>query len=147
MKVNVISGYFASAGLGLSVHEGYVDYFTSASDCDELIVLVQSDEWQRNKYGFNAIPVYRIIIGILHFIWSLQKHPKVTVLVNKEKTVANSLRDIRKRFPNDTIIFCKDGDRNIESLPFEEINAMKESVIDFKFFGNRKKASSKLLIA
>lgn len=62
-------------------------------------------------------------------------------MVNHNSNIAESLRYIATRY--DEVQFCKDGDRDYESLPQEEKEVLNECKnIQFKFLGNAKKASS-----
>lgn len=139
--VSVISGYFQAAYFGLDIHHGYIDYFTSAAkDADLLIVIVQSITQQYKKYGPLAKPLHSIIQNLVEWC-KLHLKCKVAVMVNHNDNIAESLRYLATRY--DEVQFCKDGDRDYESLPQEEKEVLNECKnIQFKFLGNAKKASS-----
>ena len=137
---NVISGYFQAAYFGVDKHPGYVDYLKSASDCDMLVVIVQSTTQQYKKYGPLAKPLHSIIQNIVEWC-KLNLKCKVAVMINHNDNIAESLRYIATRY--DEVQFCKDGDRDYESLPQEEKDVLNECKnIKFRFLGNAKKASS-----
>lgn len=144
--VSVISGYFQAAYFGVDRHEGYVDYFKSAaSDCDLLIVIVQSITEQYKKYGPLAKPLHTIIQNIIEWC-KLNLKCKVFVMINHQDNIAESLRYIASRY--NEIKFCKDGDRDFNSLPQEEKDVLNECKnIEFKFLGNSKKASSSEILS
>lgn len=142
---NVISGYFQAAYFGVDAHPGYVDYLNSASDCDILIIIVQSVSQQYKKYGPLAKPLHSIIQNLVEWC-KLHLKCKVAVMVNHNNNIAESLRYVATRY--DEVQFCKDGDRDYESLPQEEKDVLNECKnIKFKFLGNAKKASSSEIIA
>ena len=137
---NVISGYFQAAYFGVDKHPGYVDYLKSASDCDMLIVIVQSTTQQYKKYGPLAKPLHSIIQNIVEQC-KLNLKCKVAVMIKHNDNIAESLRYIATRY--DEVQFCKDGDRDYESLPQAEKDVLNECKnIKFRFLGNAKKASS-----
>lgn len=62
-------------------------------------------------------------------------------MINHNDNIAESLRYIAARY--DEVQFCKDGDRDYESLPQEEKDVLNECKnVKFRFLGNAKKASS-----
>lgn len=137
---NVISGYFQAAYFGLEKHPGYVDYLKSASDCDILVIIIQSITQQYKKYGHLAKPLHSIIQNIIEWC-KLNLECKAAVMINYQDNVAESLRYIATRY--DEVQFCKDGDRDYDSLPQEEKDVLNECKnIKFRFLGNAKKASS-----
>ena len=152
MATNIISGYFAAAGLpqGLCVHPGYVDYFTGAlqhNNPDKLIVIVQGDNMQRKKYGFSALPVYDIVKGIQNWYNSLEiSKPALYIIINRKPTISKTLKKIRKSLPDDELYLVKDSDRNVENMPSDELSALFDNDIKFTYLGNEKKASSGILI-
>lgn len=142
---NVISGYFQAASFGVDKHPGYVDYLKSASDCDLLIVIVQSITQQYKKYGPLARPLHSIIQNLVEWC-KLHLKCKVVVMINHQDNIADSLRYIASRY--EEVQFCKDGDRDFDSLPKEERDVLNECKnIKFKFLGNAKKASSSEILS
>lgn len=152
MVTNIISGYFAAAGLpqGLSSHSGYIDYFSGAiqhNNPDKLIVIVQSDTMQRKKYGFAALPVFDIVKGIQNWYNSLEiSKPALYIIINRKPTISKTLKKIRKSLPDDELYLIKDSDRNIENMPADELSALFDNDIKYIYLGNEKKASSGILI-
>ena len=144
--VSVISGYFQAAYFGLDIHHGYIDYFTSAAkDADLLIIIVQSVPQQYKKYGPLARPLHSIIQNLVEWC-KLNLKCKVVVMINHQDNIAESLRYIASRY--EEVQFCKDGDRDFDSLPKEEKDVLNECKnIKFKFLGNAKKASSSEILS
>lgn len=139
-SVNVVSGYFAA------LHEGHKEYIVDAAqDCDKLIIVVQDDKRQREKYGMNFVPSYSIVMAITvwwHFDLKMENKPEMNIIINHNENVANTLKAIRNSNRKSQIVFVKDGDRNYDSLPQEEKDIMIEKNIAFKYLGNSKIASS-----
>lgn len=137
--IAIVSGYFAT------FHEGHKQYLQSAinENPTELIVIVQDNKLQIEKYGINYVQVYTIVNKIQQWYNSLTNiNTKLCIRINHEKSVAKELYEIKKIYKDECVIFMKDGDRDLNNLPQEELNVMKENNIGYKFLGNKKIMSS-----
>ena len=135
MKVSVVSGGFDP------IHSGHIAYLNDAKEQgDILIVALNSDAWLTNKKGqpFMSFEERKTILENLSC---------VDEVIDFEDDVVgsciNGLVAIKKKYPNDNIIFCNGGDRNDSNIP-----EMSVSGIEFKFNvgGNDKKNSSSWIL-
>ena len=135
MNIVVVSGGFDP------IHSGHIIYFQSAKALgDKLIVALNSDEWLIRKKGKYFMPFYErktIIesIGIVDGVIDFED--------DEVGSCSKALEKIKIQYPDDKIIFCNGGDRNIGNIP-----EMDVSGIEFMFGigGNDKKNSSSWIL-
>ena len=135
MKIVVVSGGFDP------IHSGHIAYFKSAKKLgDKLIVALNSDEWLVNKKKkvFMNIEERRNILINLESVDEV-----ITFKDDKNGSCVDALEKIKKKYPNDRIIFCNGGDRNQKNIPEMIVDG-----IEFKFGvgGEDKKNSSSSLL-
>lgn len=116
--IAVVSGYFNP------VHVGHVRLIKAASrEGEHLIVIVNSDAQQLAKKG-------RIILSEsdrLEVVRALRDVDEAFVAIDADESVADSLSDVRRRYPDATITFCNGGDRSAtDRLPTRESEACRE---------------------
>lgn len=130
MKISVVSGGFDP------IHSGHIAYLKSAKEIsDYLIVALNSDEWLKDKKKKVFMPIEERK-NILMNIKSVDE--VVAFLDDDEGSCINALEEIKKKFPNDEIIFCNGGDRNKNNIP-----EMTVKNIDFRFgIGGKEKTNS-----
>lgn len=135
MKISVVSGGFDP------IHSGHIAYLDAASKLGEkLIVLLNSDEWLRDKKGHEFMPFNERQI-ILQSIKSVSE--VFDFKDDSEGSCINGLKKIQSLYPSDEIIFCNGGDRNKSNIP-----EMKVEGIQFVFGvgGNNKLNSSSWIL-
>lgn len=135
MKISIVSGGFDP------IHSGHIAYLKSAKKIsDYLIVALNSDKWIIDKKKKVFMPIEERK-NILMNIKSVDE--VVTFLDDDEGSCINALEEIKKKFPNDEIIFCNGGDRNQNNIP-----EMIVKNIDFRFGigGDEKTNSSSWLL-
>lgn len=134
-KIAVTSGGFDP------IHSGHIEYLNHAKKHgDKLVVLLNGDEWLKNKKGSFFMPFTerKIILESLTIV------DEVLNFEDDEKgSCINGLKDVQNRFPDSEVIFCNGGDRTKTNIPEMEL-----SDITFKFGvgGNYKKNSSSLIL-
>lgn len=105
MKRVIVSGYFNP------LHGGHLDMFEEARKLgDSLLVIVNNDEQALQKKG-------RIILdetNRVRLVKALSVVDEVTVSADKDRTVCQTLANVRKAYPNDELIFANGGDRDGE---------------------------------
>tara|TARA_B100000900_G_C20492258_1_gene680093 strand:- start:92 stop:868 length:777 start_codon:yes stop_codon:yes gene_type:complete len=135
MKISVVSGGFDP------IHSGHIDYLKSAKKIgDYLIVALNSDDWliKKKKKVFMSLQERMDILSNIRFV------DEVVLFDDDDKgSCIDALEKIKKKYPDDEIIFCNGGDRDKENIP--EMNVKN---IDFKFSvgGINKKNSSSWLL-
>ena len=140
MKIGIVSGYFAG------FHIGHKEYITQAlAESDKLYIILQSNKMLKKKYSENYVPpdVNEIKDNIEDFINGLSTTCSFEFEINNKKTIAKKLKKIAKEHKDDEVVFFKDGDRGLKSLPKKEIIALYKNNIRFRFFGNKKIDSSR----
>lgn len=119
MKIAVISGGFDP------IHSGHISYINAAAEFgDMLIVLLNSDDWLRQKKEKEFMPFHerKTILESL-------KNVDLVISFEDDRigSCINGLEKIQSQFPSDEIIFCNGGDRdsnNIPEMQLENINFM-----------------------
>tara|TARA_A100001011_G_scaffold386157_1_gene461457 strand:+ start:102 stop:872 length:771 start_codon:yes stop_codon:yes gene_type:complete len=130
MKISVVSGGFDP------IHSGHISYLKSAKKIsDYLIVVLNSDDWliKKKKSFFMPFKERENILLNLSFV------DEVMLFDDDERgSCINALEKIKKKYPQDSVIFCNGGDRNENNIPEMIVND-----IDFKFgVGGKKKQNS-----
>ena len=110
----IVSGYFNP------LHQGHLEYIHAAKiQCDCLIVIVNNDAQVKLKGStpFMDQNHRRLIVS------SLRDVDQAVIAVDTEKTVCQTLLEIRKKYPEDDLEFYNSGDRapvaNAESAEME----------------------------
>jgi len=98
----IVSGYFNP------LHVGHVRMMQAAhSLAGRLVVIVNNDEQQMLKKG-------RVIIGErdrMEVVAALRVADDVILSIDSDGSVRRTLAEIRRRFPDDRLIFANGGDR------------------------------------
>jgi cytidyltransferase-like protein len=135
MKISVVSGGFDP------IHSGHINYISAAKKMgDLLIVMLNSDEWLKDKKGKPFMP-FSERKQILENIKDVDK-----VIGFKDDQVGsciNGLEKIKSEYPNDTIIFCNGGDRKKDNIPEMQVQGIK---FEFGVGGNNKDNSSSWIL-
>lgn len=135
MRIAVVSGGFDP------IHSGHVSYLNSASKIsDFLIIALNSDAWliKKKKKVFMPFEERKNIL------MNIKSVDAVIDFEDDEKgSCIDALETIKKKYPNDTIIFCNGGDRNQDNIPEMEV---KNIHFEFGVGGNKKKNSSSWLL-
>ena len=108
MKINIVSGYFDP------IHDGHVEYFqTAKSSCDKLIVILNNEVQTTMKKGkpFMNENVRAKVTGAIRYV------DELIISVDKDRSVCETLRLIRKTHPNDELFFVNGGDRDVTNIP------------------------------
>ena len=135
MKISVVSGGFDP------LHSGHLDYFIEAKKISGyLIVLLNSDQWLKDKKGKPFMPFSerKTIIENLKMVDKVLDFED-----DHEGSCSKGLEKIKNLYPEDEIYFCNGGDRNKKNIPEEKINNIN---FIFNIGGATKKNSSSWLI-
>jgi len=134
-KIIVVSGGFDP------LHSGHIAYFRSAAELgDLLVVAVNSDQWLINKKQKYFMPFSERS----EIIKSLEMVDEVIDFEDDNiGSAISALKKIKKKYPNDKIIFCNGGDRKEDNIP-----EMKVEGIQFQFGvgGDHKMNSSSSIL-
>jgi len=135
MKISVVSGGFDP------IHSGHISYLKDAKSYGEiLIVALNSDNWLINKKGQNFLSFKerRIILQSLEFVDEV-----IDFDDDEMGSCINALKDLKKRYPSDEIIFCNGGDRTDENIPEMDIDGIS---FQFRVGGEDKLNSSSIIL-
>ena len=106
-KLVLVSGGFDP------IHSGHIYLIQEASQYGDVVILLNSDEWLREKKGKEFLPfVEREII-----MKSLKKVIDVLSFDDSDKTCVDGIRKAISKYPKYKIIFANGGDRNNETTP------------------------------
>ena len=95
------------------IHSGHIFLIQEASKYGDVILLLNSDKWLRDKKGREFLPfVEREII-----MKSLKNVIDVLSFDDSDRTCVDGISKAIKKYPNHKIIFANGGDRNNESTP------------------------------
>lgn len=119
------------------LHSGHISYLQAAKELgDELVVGINSDAWLQRKKGRNFMPASerRTIMQGLRCVDS------VIEFDDADNSARDAIRMVRRRHPNDQIIFANGGDRTDQNIPEMDVN---DANIRFVFgVGGFNKANS-----
>lgn len=134
MKIAVISGGFDP------LHSGHISYINAASSFGEkTIILLNSDNWLRNKKGKEFMPFQE-----RKTVLEAMKHvDSVISFEDDDGSCIKGLESIKEMYPDDHIIFCNGGDRNSGNIPEMEV---KDIEFCFGVGGSDKKNSSSWIL-
>ena len=119
--------YIVSGGFD-PIHEGHIEnILESKNNSDGVIALVNSDEWLCRKKGRNFMNFYTrsTIVGAIKGVID------VIAFDDSDNSACDGLRKARAKYPNDTLVFAKGGDRTADNIP--EIPVCKELGIEIKY--------------
>lgn len=133
--------YIVSGGFD-PIHEGHIAMIVdSAKKSDGVIVLANSDDWLCRKKGKNFYTFqtrYAILQNIKGVI-------DVLDFDDSDNSACDGIRKVRKKYPNDELVFANGGDRTKNNIP--EIPTCKECGVEIVFgVGGENKANSSSLI-
>lgn len=134
MKISIVSGGFDP------IHSGHIAYLKSSKKLSEyLIVALNSDDWliRKKKKVFMPFEERKNILINIECV------DEVLEFDDDDGSCISALEKIKKKFPDDDLIFCNGGDRNENNIP-----EMVVKNIDFKFGvgGKGKQNSSSWLL-
>ena len=98
------------------IHSGHIYLIQEASKYGDVIVLLNSDKWLREKKGmeFLSFAERETIMK------SLKNVIDVLSFDDSDKTCVDGIRKAIKKYPNHKIMFANGGDRNDKTSPDSE---------------------------
>ena len=131
MKIAVCSGGYDP------LHSGHLASFQAARMlADKLYVAVNSDDWLSRKKGKPFMP-----LGERVAVTSALDTPDALLLFDdSDDTAKDAIRQLRKNYPEATIVFANGGDRTSDNIPEMDID---DNNIEFVFgIGGEDKVNS-----
>ena len=135
-KIILISGGFDP------IHSGHIKLINDASKYGDVIVLLNSDEWLRNKKGkeFLSFDERKIIMKNIKGVID------VIEFDDSDKTCIDGIKKAKSLYKNNIIKFANGGDRNNETTPEKEFCDKNDIETLFGIGGNDKSNSSSWIL-
>ena len=133
-KVVIVSGYFDP------LHVGHIEYFKLAKEmADELVVIVNNAE----QCHLKKADEFMLEKDRLEIVYHLDMVDEAILSCDKDKSVCETIRMIKRMKPMDDLVFCNGGDRDASNSP--EVKVCSELGIEFtQGLGKKIRSSSEM---
>ena len=121
------------------IHSGHIALIQEAAKLGDVIVLLNSDAWLREKKGneFLSFKERKIIMN------SIKNVINVISFDDSDKSCLNGIKKALIKYPNHNIKFANGGDRNETTVPNQETIFCNENNIEILWgIGGNIKANS-----
>ena len=124
------------------IHSGHIKLINDANKYGDVIVLLNSDEWLRNKKGkeFLSFDERKIIMKNIKGVID------VIEFDDTDKTSIDGIKKAKSLYKNNVIKFANGGDRNNETTPEKEFCDKNNIETLFGIGGNDKSNSSSWIL-
>ena len=124
------------------IHSGHIKLINDANKYGDVIVLLNSDEWLRNKKGkeFLSFDERKIIMKNIKGVID------VIEFDDSDKTCIDGIKKVKSLYKNNIIKFANGGDRNNETTPEKEFCDKNDIETLFGIGGNDKSNSSSWIL-
>lgn len=95
------------------LHSGHIEYIKKARELGRVVVGVNSDAWLTRKKGQPFMPFDER----LNIIGNLKDVMMAIGFDDSDGSAKDAITQVRKLFPNNTIVFANGGDRTKENIP------------------------------
>jgi len=121
------------------LHSGHIAYLASAARLGDFLVAgINSDDWLIRKKGNYFLPfLERYVI-----LSNLRMVDRAIGFNDKDETAIDCIREVRRMFPEDDLIFANGGDRTVDNIPEQIIADELKVKFVFGVGGNTKRNSS-----
>jgi len=124
------------------IHSGHVNLIKEASKYGDVIVLLNSDAWLKNKKGKEFLPfAERETI-----MKSMKNVIDVLSFDDSDKTCLEGIKKAISKYPNHKIKFANGGDRNNETTPEKKFCDENNIETLWGIGGNNKSNSSSWIL-
>lgn len=134
--IAIVSGYFNP------IHAGHVKYIQAASNIAENLIAIVNNDEQVGLKGSQEFMQERERCFILQYIKGVSA---AIISIDKNITVCETLKKIRKENPDANLIFAKGGDRTINNIPEADTCRKLGIKMVFNVGGKKTQSSSSLL--
>ena len=124
------------------IHSGHIDLIEDASKYGDVVVLLNSDAWLRNKKGkeFLSFDERKIIMKNIKGVID------VIEFDDSDKTCIDGIKKVKSLYKNNIIKFANGGDRNNENTAEKEFCDKNDVETLFGIGGNDKSNSSSWIL-
>ena len=124
------------------IHSGHLAYITEAKKLgDTLVVGLNSDDWLTRKKGQPFMPFEERLEVLRH----IQEIDYIINFDDYDNTAKQAIREVRKKFKKDKIIFANGGDRTNDNIPEMDVDVKNVEFV-FGVGGEDKKNSSSWIL-
>ena len=125
------------------VHSGHIKLIEDAGNLGDVVVLLNSDNWLKNKKGkaFLSFKERKIIM------LAIKKVIDVIAFDDNDKTCVDGIRIAIEKYGNKKLKFANGGDRNTDTTPEIEFCNKNNVEMLFGIGGNNKLNSSSLILS
>ena len=121
------------------IHSGHIYLITDASKHGEVIVLLNSDQWLKEKKGKEFLPFKEREI----IMCAIKKVIDVISFDDSDKTCINGIKKALLKYPSHAVKFANGGDRNDTTTPNKETTFCNENNVEILWgIGGKHKANS-----
>ena len=124
------------------IHSGHIKLINDANKYGDVIVLLNSDEWLRNKKGkeFLSLDERKIIMKNIKGVID------VIEFDDSDKTCIDGIKKAKSLYKNNIIKFANGGDRNNNTTPEKEFCDKNNIETLFGIGGDNKSNSSSWIL-
>ena len=124
------------------IHSGHIKLINEANKYGDVVVLLNSDQWLRNKKGKEFLPfVERKII-----MQNLKGVLDVIEFDDSDKTCVDGIKKAKSIYKNSIIKFANGGDRNNNTTPEKDFCDINNIETLFGIGGDNKSNSSSWIL-
>ena len=124
------------------IHSGHIKLIKEASKFGNVVVLLNSDKWLKEKKGKEFLPYNERSI----IMNSLKNVIDVIAFDDSDKTCINGIKKAISKYPNKIIKFANGGDRNDRSTPETDFCEKNNIEALWGIGGNNKANSSSWIL-
>lgn len=122
------------------LHSGHIAYFNAAKALgDQLVVGINSDAWLIRKKGRAFMP----FTERAEIIKNLAVVDEVIAFDDSDGSAKNACYDVKRKYPDDTVVFANGGDRTAKNIPEMSVPGI---VFSFGVGGSNKMNSSSWIL-
>ena len=124
------------------IHSGHIKLINDANKYGDVVVLLNSDQWLRNKKGKEFLPISERKIIMQNIKGVLE----VIEFNDNDKTCVNGIKKAKSLFKDKIIKFANGGDRNNNTTPEKKFCDDNNIETLFGIGGNDKSNSSSWIL-
>tara|TARA_B100001250_G_scaffold407367_1_gene427998 strand:+ start:1605 stop:2051 length:447 start_codon:yes stop_codon:yes gene_type:complete len=125
------------------IHSGHIKLINEANKYGDVVVLLNSDEWLKNKKGKAFLPMSERKI----IMQNIKGVIDVIEFDDSDQTCIDGIKIAKSRFKNNFIKFANGGDRNNDTTPEKEFCENNNIETLFGIGGTNKSNSSSWILS
>jgi cytidyltransferase-related domain len=125
------------------IHSGHIKLINEANKYGDVVVLLNSDEWLKNKKGKAFLPISERKV----IMQNIKGVIDVIEFDDSDQTCIDGIKIAKSRFKNNLIKFANGGDRNNDTTPEKEFCKNNNIETLFGIGGINKSNSSSWILS